>query len=189
MNRTSITAAAVLALAAVPVLGMAGPALAGTTPHITAACATGDGGFCGGLSTAQTPAAAMTVDDRVPSLGSPVETAPEAVSRRQDFDIRSPVNPVNGDKIFQWAPRGVTTSPAICVTGHFAVRSAVTMQRCIGSLRQRWTPVAAPGGFLWINDATGLAMTNASGEVQSRTVGAGTSLNKVWHQVSTPPVS
>lgn len=147
---------------------------------VTNACASGDGGFCGGQSTVQAAPAALAVGAPAAQVkaGTPLVAVTPAVSLRQDFDQRNPVNPVNNDKIFKWAPRGVLSN--LCVTETGGTKSQLTLQRCVGSQNQRWTPAAQASGFNWVNDATGLAMTNASGMVQARSVGTGTALNKRW---------
>jgi hypothetical protein len=85
------------------------------------------------------------------------------------------------DKIFRWAPSGVPSNFCATVTG--GTQTPVRLERCTGANNQIWSPTLQATGVNWINKATGLAMTNASGAVQVRSVGTGTGLNKRWEFV------
>lgn len=147
---------------------------------ITVGCATLDGGFCGGQTTVQSTPAAMTVASSATDAkaGTGLVGTTPADSQRQDFDQRNPLNPVNNDKVFKFAPRGVPTN--LCVTDVGGVGSAVVLEHCNGSEAQRWQPVEQATGFNWINDATGLALTNVNGTLRVRPDGAGTANDKRW---------
>lgn len=147
---------------------------------VTVGCATLDGGFCGGQTTVQATPAAMTVNGPAGNAkpGTELVGTTPADSQRQDFDQRNPLNPVNNDKVFKFAPRGALTN--LCVTDVGGVGSVVVLERCNGGENQRWQPVEQDTGFNWINDATGLALTNVNGTLRVRPDGLGTATDKRW---------
>jgi len=180
------------ALAAAVLSPVALAAVSAPAGAVTSACSADP--FCAG-QTAVSPSLAMAVASDTPASKSPVVAAVPSASPRQDWDIRSPANPVNGDKIFRWAPNGVpSTGPALCVSSPFvAVRSAIQLRKCNGSPYQQWTPVhpGEDGAVVWVNNGTGLALTEPPGTIpgthlQARTVGTGTGNNKRWRYVFPP---
>jgi len=186
LARAAALAAAVLSPVALAA-GFAAPAAG-----VTAACASDP--FCGG-QTAISPNLALAVASDHPASTDHVVAAVPSASPRQDWDMRPPANPVNNDKVFRWAPNGVpSTGPALCLSDpFFGVRKPLQLRKCNGSPFQTWTPThfTEDGAAVWVNNATGLAMTEPPGTVagtplQGRTVGAGTGTNKLWHFVPPP---
>jgi hypothetical protein len=181
MNRIRTTIAA---LAAATGAGLTALALALPATADTVACSTHTiDPFCGGQNTEQTVPQALSVQNIPGSrAGQALVAVTPAVTRRQDWDQRVPASGGSGsggpDKIFRWAPSGVPSQWCATETGGF--RSAVRLERCTGANDQIWKPVLQATGVNWVNKATGLALTNASGSVQVRSIGTGTALNKRW---------
>jgi hypothetical protein len=134
---------------------------------------------CFGLVTSQTTPLALSTSVTSPTSGSPLVAVAPAFNRRQDFDI-SPA--VNNPDVFtiRWAPRGVLSR--LCVTETGGLMSRVRLVNCVGTTDQHWRFVPRGSGFNVINALTGLAMTQVAGtnQVQVRSVGTGTGLNKIW---------
>lgn len=177
------------AAAAAVLLAPAAAAVAAVAPAgaVTSACASDP--FCGG-QTLKSPALALAAASDTARTLSPVVVAVPSASSRQDWDMRNPANPVNNDKIFTWAPNGIRSG--LCMSDPFtSVRKPIQLRRCNGSEFQRWTPALGGDGYVvWVNDATGFALTAPPGAVpgtglQGRSVGQGTGSNKLW--IFTPP--
>jgi hypothetical protein len=183
MNRIRNTTAALAALATA---GLTAGALALPTfaSADTVACSTHTiDPFCGGQNTEQLVPQALSVQNIPGSRsGQALVAVTPAVTRRQDFDQRVPTSGGSGsggpDKIFRWAPSGVPSK--WCMTDVGGLRSPVRLMGCTGANNQIWKPVLQATGVNWVNKATGLALTNASGSVQVRSIGTGTALNKRW---------
>lgn len=169
---TLLAAASLLAVASALI-----PLRAGAT---TAAC--GNQPHCSGVLSAQ--ASPLEIDTSGPvHAGTPLVGHTPVFSSRGDWRVRV----IGMDRKFRFAPNGVNTS--LCITAVSDVpRSRPRLEPCVsgtaGSSHQLWKAVNVIGhGFrVYQNEANGLVLTiagTASGsQVQIRSKGLGTGLNK-----------